>query len=828
MKKITLLLASALLVSATSFAQDFLGYINSNYSGVTGTDINPANVVDSRYKVDVSLVGASVVAYNNYVGLKRSALKHSGKLFNFSDSNYQAFADTSFKANYLTTRDNSFNKSLYLSNQIYGPSFLISINAKNAFAIKTKLRTLINIDGLEPELAKLAYSELKDSTLWLKNLSNQDFSAQTMTWAEYAVCYGHVFKDDGPHAFKAGITAKYIQGIQSAYMNIKDLDYNFTNDTTLSLFHSDVNYGHSSTYEGDKIDVGYKNASLFSWGLDLGVVYEYRPDYEKFKYDMDGETGLWRRDQNKYKLKVGLSALDIGYAKFKKGTYSRNFTADINLWNLHQFDSVSSVDSFDSLLNANYAMNKGDQYYKMNLPTAFALQVDYNIYKDFYANFTAYWSPRFKKDAEKVHDLTTFSITPRWDHKWFGAFLPFSYDNTGNFKAGIALRVGPLIVGTNSLGPWLTKKDIYGADAYVMLKIPIMYRSPRDKDKDKVSDKKDKCKEVPGTWEFLGCPDRDGDHIQDKDDACPDEPGTPEFQGCPDRDGDKIIDKQDACPDEPGLKEFNGCPDKDGDKIMDKEDDCPDEAGLPQFKGCPDRDLDGVMDKIDECPDKPGPASNNGCPEVKLMLIDAQGNTLRTVIQAKDGSFSFDELPADEFVIFNLEGENTEVYMEVKVMVGGIAKKAIRDPKDKYFRFIILKPADNKLKPEDNKDVAIKLNQEEAEVLKKAFDNLEFATAKDIIKTESLASLDELAALMKNKPNWRLKISGHTDNQGDKAKNLKLSEKRAKAVQNYLVSKGISADRFKTEWFGSKKPIADNKTEAGRQKNRRVEMLIIE
>ena len=109
-----------------------------------------------------------------------------------------------------------------------------------------------------------------------------------------------------------------------------------------------------------------------------------------------------------------------------------------------------------------------------------------------------------------------------------------------------------------------------------------------------------------------------------------------------------------------------------------------------------------------------------------------------------------------------------------------------------------------------------------------AFDNLEFATAKDVIKPESLASLDELAALMAKKPLWRLKISGHTDSQGDKAKNLKLSEKRAKAVQNYLIGKGIKADRFKAEWFGHKKPIADNKTEAGRQKNRRVEMLIIE
>ena len=203
MKKITLLLASALMLSSVAFAQDFLGYINSNYSGVTGTDINPANVVDSRYKVDITLAGASFALFNNYIGMDKSALKKD------QNGHYFAFDDTLFREKYLTPRDNNINKSLYFSNQIYGPSFLISINQKNAFAVKTKLRTLINLDGLEPELAKLAYSELLDSSLWLQRHSNQNFSAQTMTWAEYAVCYGHVFKDDGAHAFKAGITAKY-------------------------------------------------------------------------------------------------------------------------------------------------------------------------------------------------------------------------------------------------------------------------------------------------------------------------------------------------------------------------------------------------------------------------------------------------------------------------------------------------------------------------------------------------------------------------------------------------------------------------------------------
>jgi outer membrane protein OmpA-like peptidoglycan-associated protein len=73
---------------------------------------------------------------------------------------------------------------------------------------------------------------------------------------------------------------------------------------------------------------------------------------------------------------------------------------------------------------------------------------------------------------------------------------------------------------------------------------------------------------------------------------------------------------------------------------------------------------------------------------------------------------------------------------------------------------------------------------------------------------------------------WTLKLSGHTDNQGDAAKNMLLSEKRAKAVKKYLTTKGVKADRVIAEWFGQTVPVADNTTDAGRQKNRRVEMKV--
>jgi outer membrane protein OmpA-like peptidoglycan-associated protein len=88
--------------------------------------------------------------------------------------------------------------------------------------------------------------------------------------------------------------------------------------------------------------------------------------------------------------------------------------------------------------------------------------------------------------------------------------------------------------------------------------------------------------------------------------------------------------------------------------------------------------------------------------------------------------------------------------------------------------------------------------------------------------------LDELFDLLYMNVGWKLKISGHTDNQGNAVTNLKLSEKRAEAVRQYLITKGISPNRFKVEWFGATKPIADNETKEGRQRNRRVEMMMIE
>jgi outer membrane protein OmpA-like peptidoglycan-associated protein len=93
------------------------------------------------------------------------------------------------------------------------------------------------------------------------------------------------------------------------------------------------------------------------------------------------------------------------------------------------------------------------------------------------------------------------------------------------------------------------------------------------------------------------------------------------------------------------------------------------------------------------------------------------------------------------------------------------------------------------------------------------------------IRAESLATLDEVVKVLAAEPSWKITIEGHTDTTGTAAHNQTLSEQRARAVKDYLVSKGIPAERLATGGFGQTKPVADNATELGRAQNRRVELV---
>ncbi len=286
----------------------------------------------------------------------------------------------------------------------------------------------------------------------------------------------------------------------------------------------------------------------------------------------------------------------------------------------------------------------------------------------------------------------------------------------------------------------------------------------KDTDKDGVSDKKDKCPEVPGKKEMMGCPDQDNDGLADADDSCPTEAGTKEMMGCPDKDGDGIADKDDKCPDVKGVAAFSGCADTDGDGIADPDDKCPTEAGVAALQGCPDKDGDGIADADDACPTEAGVADLQGCPD-----------------RDKDGVADKDDKCPDVFGVKN---------------------------------------------PGTDKHGCPKTKDEAIEELKSLAKSIQFETGKDIIRSESFSSLDQVAGVMNDFPEAKFAIEGHTDNVGNPVTNKALSQKRANAVVKYIVSKGVAAPRLKAVGYGSAKPKANNKTKEGQAENRRVEITL--
>ncbi|MBX2949730.1 MAG: OmpA family protein [Crocinitomicaceae bacterium] len=114
------------------------------------------------------------------------------------------------------------------------------------------------------------------------------------------------------------------------------------------------------------------------------------------------------------------------------------------------------------------------------------------------------------------------------------------------------------------------------------------------------------------------------------------------------------------------------------------------------------------------------------------------------------------------------------------------------------------------------------LSKDEIETLRRATEMVFFNTGSAVIKNESHAELDKVAEILKKHTQVEALVEGHTDNTGSDELNMKLSKDRAKAVKDYLVSKGVDANRLKSEGYGPTRPIADNSTDAGRAKNRRV------
>src|SRR5699024_935777 len=174
--------------------------------------------------------------------------------------------------------------------------------------------------------------------------------------------------------------------------------------------------------------------------------------------EMDGETNLWRRDQVNYKIRAGISLLDLGGMRFTKAGRSRDFSVNTTNFNLKTFEKDKSPEDFthrvDSLIKHDpdwKASEDTSETFYMHTPTALSLQFDWMIWNNFHLNATAYISLNSKERPHNVRMPSQFSVTPSYDYKWAGIGVPVSYNTYSGFRVGLGLRLGPLTIGVPDL-----------------------------------------------------------------------------------------------------------------------------------------------------------------------------------------------------------------------------------------------------------------------------------------------------------------------------------------------------------------------------------------
>lgn len=286
--------------------------------------------------------------------------------------------------------------------------------------------------------------------------------------------------------------------------------------------------------------------------------------------------------------------------------------------------------------------------------------------------------------------------------------------------------------------------------------------------------------------EETGPRDSDGDGLFDDVDECPDDPEDADSfedeDGCPDpdNDADGILDGPDECPDQPEtvneLDDSDGCPDevgdRDGDGLLDHVDECPDDAeDADEFEdedGCPDpdNDSDTVLDGPDECPNEAGPVDNRGCPDTD--------RDQDTVVDRRDNC------PDEPGPV---ENQGCAVEQRVVLGAGGL------------------------------------------EIL----DRVHFRTNRARIQRRSHALLLNVASVLNAHPEIRtIRVEGHTDSRGRRATNLELSQQRAQAVVDFLVTRGeVEAGRLVAQGFGPDRPIVEGaSSREDHAANRRVEFNV--
>jgi hypothetical protein len=452
--------------AAGSRAQHLPGAAMSNYAGTQALYHNPAFVADSRYSVFLNLAGGQFYAAGNHAryGAPFSLLA----LFaNTVPDKYRSPKGAIvFPRRYLAETSNGNLKHLNIGAEARLPSLMVTLpGGRFGLAGTLRSRLLLNVTNVTEPVARLARGGTRESNLLKQPQAGQTGQLHLNGLGEAALTFGGVVLDNETDFFKAGVTVKRLIGLYNAHAEIEDTSFEVALDPKwnnrrelIKLPQLTARYGYTTNGAFQNFSpspawlVG--NAAAGSgWGLDLGVVYEYRPDVRKYSYTEKGEI---RRDgsRNKYLYRVAASLTDWGWVNFSNPAYVRQTTVTTanKEFTYDGFQRMKGTEGlFNAISNALVVPPPPAGTFRSVLPTAMQASVDYQHRPGVYIN--ALWVQNLRSpSAFGMKGESVLAVTPRLEHRWYELSVPVSLMNRyRSLGVGLAGRAGPLWLGTDHL-----------------------------------------------------------------------------------------------------------------------------------------------------------------------------------------------------------------------------------------------------------------------------------------------------------------------------------------------------------------------------------------
>lgn len=476
--------------------------------GINQALLQPAAIVDSHFERDFSILGFNSDIFNDAMRYRSEWLLNPIAIL----TNNRWWDEHTY-----LDAPNGKDKNFFMSQSVIGPGFLVSIGEKDAVGFLFRLRSITNTDDLSEPLFRSIYTGYEESEYWNKWYFDHQMRSVQHIYGDYGIIYARQLLNNGPHFLKAGATVKFLHGIASAYVQT---------DSLFSYIHGDagggekpVSWNSPNTYGGLSgnwgqyddagnydYSINYKMTAKPSVGLDIGIVYEFRPRYKQYFYNVDGNRYLVRKDRNKYLLRLGVSILDIGRLKYKKEYNSYDLAAaftsdylvryqngdnsipDNTYWLDADKASFSFLEyvNFVDTLNQRYLSNRGvtkdpedKGEFTIWLPTTISIQVDAKIYRYIYVNLTTFNSlNQGYNKAPRSHVMSNYSITPRFEHKWLTVSIPVQYNQYNKVSVGLGVRTAFVYFGINNLFSAIIK-DSNALNIYIGAKFPVFKGKPR-------------------------------------------------------------------------------------------------------------------------------------------------------------------------------------------------------------------------------------------------------------------------------------------------------------------------------------------------------------